>query len=705
MQKIKFKIAYKPLTDNEVNKHKNFDALMGMYAAAPKLNFFQKLFKNKWTMFSSGLITGSIIATIVALNSGQHNTPIAQLDQQIITNQIADTNSNTTINSTTLNNTSTENNTTNNEVETAALLENIQTTESANATVTTSNNSNKQFNGNINTNLKSNTPVVDATLTKAENSTPNETITTANTNNTPANITQPESNVNVAENNTTNTSTTTEKTSAAILSPANEQTKPEVIDPQLAQTENKVTPIENSTDETLIVNNTISEHPTTTTPENPVVKQGTSSTPTADTTGNLNAALNDISDFAVNIGKKANQVIEKMATKSPKQDESANNKTNGLPDTIAAEKSVPDAPLQFIDRYAQLSFFTPLSTNGMEGYKYYHHFSINAIQGYNGAVQGLEVGGVINADKGYVIGGQFGGVGNIIGGDLKGIQGAGVFNFAKSVLGAQYAGVANYSISGMQGMQGAGVINYSAGQIDGMQAAGVINIASGIKYNSKLFQASGVANISLSHNLIGMQVSGVLNAANNITGAQIGLVNIAKNVKGTQIGLINIADTIDGVAIGLLSFSRNGIFDVDVFTSDLFRANVALRFGSPYVYNTFAIGINPAKDTMQYGYGFGIGGHIPVFPKLSVDIDGMTWTTFEDNFDFNYDYFQLMNQFRIMPSYAITNYLSVYGGPVINVEVYDNDIDPIRNNTFASYEGVNVTTGLSMGYVFGIRLF
>lgn len=705
MQKIKFKIAYKPLTENEVNKHKNFDALMGMYAAAPKLNFFQKLFKNKWTMFSSGLITGSIIATIVALNSGQHNTPIAQLDQQNITNQQTDSNSNTITNSTSINNPTTENTTTINEAETATIIENVQPTETVNATVTTSNNTKKQFTDNTNTNIKSNNSLVDATVTKADNSSANETIKTANSNNTPASITQPESNVNVADNNSTNTTTATEKNSAEVLSPANEQTKPEVIDPQTAMVENEVIPIENKTDEALIVYNTISGNPATTTPENPVVKQGATTTPTADTSGNINVALNDISDFAVNIGKKANQVIEKMAAKSPKQDETANNKTNGLPDTIAAEKSVPDAPPQFIDRYAQLSFFTPLSTNGMDGYKYYHHFSINAIQGYNGAVQGLEVGGVINADKGYVIGGQFGGVGNIIGGNLKGIQGAGVFNFAKSVLGAQYAGVANYSISGMQGMQGAGVINYSAGQIDGMQAAGVINIASGIKYNSKLFQASGVTNISLSHNLIGMQVSGVLNAANNITGAQIGLVNIAKNVKGTQIGLINIADTIDGVAIGLFSFSRNGIFDVDVFTSDLFRANVALRFGSPYVYNTFAFGMNPAKDTMQYGYGFGIGGHIPVFTKLAVDIDGMTWTTFEDNFDFNYDYLQLMNQFRIMPSYAITNYLSVYGGPVINVEVYDNDIEPIRNNTFASYEGVNVTTGLSMGYVIGIRLF
>ena len=43
MQKIKFKIAYKPLSTEQVNKHKDFDALMGMYAAAPQLNFFQKL--------------------------------------------------------------------------------------------------------------------------------------------------------------------------------------------------------------------------------------------------------------------------------------------------------------------------------------------------------------------------------------------------------------------------------------------------------------------------------------------------------------------------------------------------------------------------------------------------------------------------------------------------------------------------------------
>ena len=69
MQKIKFKIAYKPLSTEQVNKHKDFDALMGMYAAAPQLNFFQKLFKNKWIMFSSGIIIGGLIATVIALNS------------------------------------------------------------------------------------------------------------------------------------------------------------------------------------------------------------------------------------------------------------------------------------------------------------------------------------------------------------------------------------------------------------------------------------------------------------------------------------------------------------------------------------------------------------------------------------------------------------------------------------------------------------
>ncbi|HRG26762.1 MAG TPA: hypothetical protein PLJ00_02640 [Chitinophagales bacterium] len=705
MQKIKFKIAYKPLSTEQVNKHKDFDALMGMYAAAPQLNFFQKLFKNKWIMFSSGIIIGGLIATVIALNStdkspdtiAQNNSSdntqtITQTPTTVIEENQIDEQTTVITEEPVINNASPviEHSA---EVETlAATTQSEQYEKVANST-TVANDivANKKIDETTNKNDLGLTPISnDVVLSNTEK----------------PDVQNPE--VDLNKNNITPNTTSisqrtlqqTEKITPFELQAYKFNVEQKAIEISIvkpgAVAELLLTQQQSATNNTT-KNQTITQSPT---------NNSKTLAQTPDTSV-LVAKVSEVAALALKIEKKADALFEQI-TKSnqTKNDTTTIVSNNVIPDSVGDNNEAKTiAPATFKNRYAQLSFVTPVSSNGIDGYKYYHHFSVNMIQGYNGAVQGLEVGGVLNADKGYVIGGQFAGVGNVIGGDLTGMQGAGVFNFARSTFGMQYSGVANYSKSGMRGMQGAGIANYSGGQVDGMQAAGIINIASGTNYSGKLMQAAGVINIATSNDLLGLQASGIVNVANNITGAQIGLINLAKNVKGTQIGLINIADTIDGVAIGLLSFSRNGIFDVEVYNSDLFLANIALRFGSPYVYNTFAFGINPAADTMQYGYGFGIGGHIPVVNKFAVDVDGMIWNTFEDNFDFNYDYVHLLNQFRVMPSYSITKYLSVYGGPVINVEVYDNDYTPFKENTFASYEGLNVTTGLSLGYVVGIRLF
>lgn len=700
MQKIKFKIAYKPLSTEQVNKHKDFDALMGMYAAAPQLNFFQKLFKNKWIMFSSGIIIGGLIATVIALNSTDKSPDtIAQNNSSDNTQTITQTPT-TVIEENQIDEQTTV-------ITEEPVINNASPVfeQSAEVEILTTTTQSEQFEKAANSTTDANNKIDEAPNKKVEALAANfndETIITAEK----SDVQNPELEVN--KNNITPNTTTisqrileyTEKITLFELQAYKFNVEQKAIEISIvkpgAVAELLLTQQQSATNNTT-KNQTITQSPT---------NNSTTIAQTPDTSV-LVTKVSEVAALALKIEKKADALFEQI-TKSnqTKNDTTTIVSNNVIPDSVGDNNEAKTiAPVTFKNRYAQLSFVTPVGSNGIDGYKYYHHFSVNMIQGYNGAVQGLEVGGVLNADKGYVIGGQFAGVGNVIGGDLTGMQGAGVFNFARSTFGMQYSGVANYSKSGMRGMQGAGIANYSGGQVDGMQAAGIINIASGTNYSGKLMQAAGVINIATSNDLLGLQASGIVNVANNITGAQIGLINLAKNVKGTQIGLINIADTIDGVAIGLLSFSRNGIFDVEVYNSDLFLANIALRFGSPYVYNTFAFGINPAAHTMQYGYGFGIGGHIPVVNKFAVDVDGMIWNTFEDNFDFNYDYVHLLNQFRVMPSYSITKYLSVYGGPVINVEVYDNDYTPFKENTFASYEGLNVTTGLSLGYVVGIRLF
>jgi hypothetical protein len=144
-------------------------------------------------------------------------------------------------------------------------------------------------------------------------------------------------------------------------------------------------------------------------------------------------------------------------------------------------------------------------------------------------------------------------------------------------------------------------------------------------------QIAGIGNVSLAHSK-GAQIAGIFNLANKHNGGQIGLINVGKNIKGFQIGLINISDTISGVPIGLISLSSNGIFDVDGWTSDLFTFNAAIRVGSPYLYNIYAYGVSPFESDLPFGFGVGIGGHIPIKDRVFMDIDGMAWTTHRSYF-------------------------------------------------------------------------
>jgi hypothetical protein len=68
MRKIKFKTEYVPLSDDVINRHKDFDQLMAMYVAAPKTSWFKKIIQKKWTMFGGGLMTGAIVASLLWYN-------------------------------------------------------------------------------------------------------------------------------------------------------------------------------------------------------------------------------------------------------------------------------------------------------------------------------------------------------------------------------------------------------------------------------------------------------------------------------------------------------------------------------------------------------------------------------------------------------------------------------------------------------------
>ncbi len=357
-----------------------------------------------------------------------------------------------------------------------------------------------------------------------------------------------------------------------------------------------------------------------------------------------------------------------------------------------------------------------MSSNGIDGYKYKHYISLNILQGYNGALEGAEFGGLINGLKGYATGAQFAGLGNHIGGNLKGAQFGGLGNYAggdikgaqfgglanigASVSGAQFGGITNISRSYVTGFQAAGIANLAADSLNGAQVAGIVNIESS-SGKSASWQIAGIGNIALGKNS-GGQIGGIFNIANNLKGGQIGLINYGKKISGFQIGLINVSDSIDGPAIGLISVSADGIFDVNAWSSDFLTFNGGIRVGTRNIYNIYAYGISPFNADLPFGFGAGIGGHIPV-KKFFVDIDGMAWSMHRSYISF--ERINLVNTFRVMGGYTFSKYFSVFAGPTLNVSIQDNHYEPFLPNYF--YESINQdnTIRIAPGFVAGIRLF
>jgi hypothetical protein len=251
--------------------------------------------------------------------------------------------------------------------------------------------------------------------------------------------------------------------------------------------------------------------------------------------------------------------------------------------------AVSSAPGEGKERAFQLTFVTPLGTNGIESFKITNRFSLNVIAGVARGLEGFEAGGVANIILKDVTGVQMAGFTNVVLGNVKGAQFAGYFNYSGgNFRGASFAGMCNVNLGDLEGGQFSGFCNFNRKGVRGVQVAGYSNITLG---NLKGTQVSAFANI----------------AKGNVEGSQIcGFVNYAKKVKGLQLGIINISDSVDGVSIGLFNFVRKGVHQLEVSADELFYANLAYRTGSASFHNIFSVGLQPGtKNLWQFGYGAG----------------------------------------------------------------------------------------------------
>jgi hypothetical protein len=312
-----------------------------------------------------------------------------------------------------------------------------------------------------------------------------------------------------------------------------------------------------------------------------------------------------------------------------------------------------------------LGIIYPLSTNGPQANRYVNRLSAHLLAGTAAGLEGFEWAGVGNVERRYV----------------KGVQLAGVYNIVAGP-GRRGAGDTQHPDYTLQGWQAAGLLNIAGGKSDGGQTAGFANITRDIK---------------------GVQISGFLNRATTVTGAQIGFINIADSMAGVPIGLISIV-------------KKNGYRHLEGYHADDFDANLTYKIGVPHFYNLVALGAE-LEGAKRWGYGAGFGAEWTLLKALRLNTDLMSYYVVEDSYeDFPDGLFEnyqlnLLNKFRLLATLQLGRHLALFGGPVYNVFVSEHQ-EPgetrvgshLVNNTFydhTSSNGVNVK--MWIGFNAGIR--
>lgn len=238
----------------------------------------------------------------------------------------------------------------------------------------------------------------------------------------------------------------------------------------------------------------------------------------------------------------------------------------------------------------QFSFVPYLSTNKLLSGNAVNAFSLNVLMGYSQGVNGAEVGGLVNIDRGNVHYFQAAGLVNAVGGEVK---------------GAQFAGLLNYNRKSLIGFQSAGLVNVVQDSVNGIQVAGLVNATDRIKGT----QLAGLVNVS--EYVTGVQVAGLVNVAEQMEGWQCsGLVNVAGKITGGQAGVFNVADSCKGIPVGFFSYVRSGYHRIELSADEILPVQFSFRTGVQQFHNIFTLGYNgftSGPSCYAPGYGLGAG--------------------------------------------------------------------------------------------------
>lgn len=319
----------------------------------------------------------------------------------------------------------------------------------------------------------------------------------------------------------------------------------------------------------------------------------------------------------------------------------------------------------------QVSFVHPLGTMGSACPDYRYNFSVNMLMGYVGAINGFEVGGLINVARNSVNGFQAAGIGNKAGGMVNGFQVAGISNISE----------------GMKGFQAAGVLNMNSGDVKGFQAGGILNI---------------------SKNFEGFRVAGIANMANgDVKGTQVsGMLNYTKKLDGFQLGVINITDTaVRGISMGVINIYRHGSYsEFEIGMADFANLSFTYKYGLAKFYTIYTVGTNFIEDNLWIT-GIGFGCTTDKNSKFYLQPEAVYYAYYPNNFR-NVRYTNL-NHLKLGLVFKVDEKLAISLNPGIFVALKEEHngrygyqqsiIEPV-------YEHNGTNNRVEIGYAFGLGI-
>jgi hypothetical protein len=284
---------------------------------------------------------------------------------------------------------------------------------------------------------------------------------------------------------------------------------------------------------------------------------------------------------------------------------------------VAQEKDSPKT------RKVQVTFGYPIGSSGTSSLEYSNNFSFNILYGLNGGVNGIEIGSILNYNKGKVKGFQLSGVSNINTGYSAGFL---------------ISGVSNICMDSTSGLFVSGVLNYS-------------------QHNAKGFQLA-TANID----------------ANEFRGFQLGVINYARKLKGVQLGVINfLGDGTESLPIGIFSIVKNGYFAFELTGGEAIYSNLNYKMGVERFYTIYKAGYSSYESNPVYSFGLGFGGNISISGKQKISIDlSSSQIVYNNQWEGGSN---MLNKADFNYKYNVSDKFSLLIGPSFNVYVTEEKVN------------------------------